>query len=343
MERKLGIGVIGAGRIGMLHAQNLSRHISGCHIVAIADRRVACARAAASASGGAAAVADPNALLARDDIDAVVICSSTDTHTQIIRQAADAGKHIFCEKPIDHDVGRIRDALESVERAGVLFQVGFNRRFDPDFKSLADRVREGAVGEPHLLRISSRDPEPPPIDYIKVSGGLFMDMSIHDLDMAHFLVAEPIVEVFASGCAHDPAIAAAGDLDTAVVVLRFASGALCSIDNSRRAVYGYDQRIEVFGSRGCLSVPNRTPTGVDQWDERGQHRDRPQHFFMQRYRESYVAEMQAFVECARHGREPAVSGQEGLHAVLLAHAARDSCEQNRPVRIATVAAHHDAA
>ncbi|UCE03786.1 MAG: inositol 2-dehydrogenase [Candidatus Latescibacterota bacterium] len=343
MERKLGVGVIGAGRIGMLHAQNLSRHVPGCRVVAIADRRVACARAAASASGGGDAVADPNALLARDDIHAVVICSSTDTHTEIIRQAANAGKHIFCEKPIDHDLGRIRDALESVQRAGVLFQVGFNRRFDPDFKSLAVRVREGDVGEPHLLRISSRDPEPPPIDYIKVSGGLFMDMSIHDLDMAHFLVAEPIVEVFAAGSAHDPAIGGAGDVDTAVVVLRYASGALCTIDNSRRAVYGYDQRIEVFGSRGCLSVPNRTPTGVDHWDERGQHRERPQHFFMQRYRESYVAEMQAFVECVRLGREPAVSGQEGLHAVQLAHAARDSCAQNRPVRIATAAAHDDAA
>ena len=332
MSAELNIGVIGAGRIGMLHAQNLARRIPRVRVGMVADPRIACARAAAATSD-AEAVADHREILARPDIDAVVICSSTDTHARIIREAAGAGKHIFCEKPIDHDLDRIRDALQAVDTAGVRFQVGFNRRFDPDFRTLAEAVHAGRIGATQIVRITSRDPEPPTLEYVKASGGLFMDMSIHDLDMARFLVADAVVEVYAAGSAHDPGIAAVGDMDTAVIVLRFANGALCTIDNSRRAVYGYDQRLEVFGATGCLSVPNRTPRQIERWDAFGQHRERPLDFFLERYQESYVAEMQEFVDCVRLGRQPSVSGPDGLQAVLLAQAARVSCAQGRAIRI----------
>jgi len=343
MGDELGIGIIGAGRIGMLHAQNISRHIPHARVVVVADPRLVCARAAAATSNASDAVADSRDVLGRNDVDAVIICSSTDTHARIIRDAASAGKHIFCEKPLDHDVAEIHRALQAVHQAAVCLQVGFNRRFDPDFKALASRIRAGVIGEPQIVRITSRDPQPPPVDYIKVSGGLFMDMSIHDLDMARHLVQQPVVEVFASGSCHDAAIAATGDLDTAIVVLRFSGGALCCIDNSRRAFYGYDQRIEVFGSAGCLLVPNRTPTRVEAWDKLGQHRDKPQDFFLERYRESYIAEMLEFIESLRSDRAPAVGGQDGLQAVLLAHAARVSCTRNRPVSMDESIAGVDAA
>jgi myo-inositol 2-dehydrogenase/D-chiro-inositol 1-dehydrogenase len=333
MSEELNLGVIGAGRIGMLHAQNISRHIPRARVAMVADPRLVCARAAAAINGGCDAVADYRDVLKRANVDAVIVCSSTDTHARIIREAAKAGKHVFCEKPIDHDIDRIREALHAVDTANVCLQVGFNRRFDPDFKALSRRVQAGEIGALQTLRITSRDPEPPPVDYIKVSGGLFMDMSIHDLDMARHLVREPVVEVFATGSCHDAAIAAAGDLDTAVVVLRFAGGALCCIDNSRRAVYGYDQRIEAFGSAGCLAVPNRTSTLVEAWNENGQQRDRPQKFFLERYRESYVAEILEFVESVRSGHRPSVDGRDGLQAVLLAHAARVSYARNGPVSI----------
>jgi myo-inositol 2-dehydrogenase/D-chiro-inositol 1-dehydrogenase len=339
----LSIGVIGAGRIGMLHAHNLARRVPHARVAIVADPRLACARAAAALARADGAVADYKEVLARRDVDAVVIGSPTDTHARIITEAAQAGKHVFCEKPIDHDLERIRAALQAVTAAGVRFQVGFNRRFDPDFQELAERVHGGAVGVPQLVRITSRDPEPPPADYIRVSGGLFLDMSIHDLDMARFLLQEPVVEVFACGSAFDPGIAALGDVDTAMTLLRFAHGGLCCIDNSRRAVYGYDQRLEVFGTKGCLSVPNRTPTGVEHWDRDGQHRQLPQHFFLERYQESYVAEMREFVECVRLGREPSVTGHDGLQAVVLAHAAQQSAQQNRPVHLGGAATRRDAA
>ena len=332
-SRDLSIGIIGAGRIGMLHAHNLAHRVPHARVVGVADPRLACARAAAAVAGTDVVVDDYRQLLVRHSIDAVVIASSTDTHARIIGEAAAAGKHIFCEKPIDHDVDRIRQALQAVAKAGVRFQVGFNRRFDPDFQALRQKLDAGLAGAPQLVRITSRDPAPPPAEYIRASGGMFLDMSIHDLDMARFLVQEPVVEVFAAGSAFDPAVAALGDIDTAVILLRYASGAICSIDNARRAVYGYDQRLEVFGTRGCLSVPNRTATRVEHWDSAGLHGDRLQQFFLDRYQESYVAEMQDFVERVRHGRETSVSGNDGLQAVLLALAARTSMQEGRAVHI----------
>jgi len=348
----LRFGIIGAGRIGTLHAHNLSHRIPHARVTWVADPRLACAQAAATTAAQSAgpdtaaphATADAHEVLASAEVDAVLIASSTDTHIPLLEAAADAGKHIFCEKPIDPDPTRIRAALERVKRAGVRLQVGFNRRFDPDFRHLIQQVHSGRVGVPHLVRITSRDPQPPSIEYVKRSGGLFLDMSIHDLDMARAVVPEEIVEVYAAGSVLvDPAIAAVGDIDTAVLFLRYANGTLCSIDNSRKAVYGYDQRIEVFGSRGCVVAHNNTATRVDLWDQQGQHRDRPLDFFLERYRESYVAELQEFVDSIRQRRAPQVNGVDGLQAVVLAQAAQRSLETGRPVSLAVGGSHEDAA
>ncbi len=336
-SRTLSVGVIGAGRIGRLHAENLAFQLPGVSVAAVADVRLAAAEEAASACPGARAVADPRAVLDDPRIDAVVISSSTDTHAALIEQAAAAGKHIFCEKPIDLDAGRVRGAIAACERAGVKLQVGFNRRFDPSFKRVADGVRRGEVGAPQLVRITSRDAQPPPLDYVKISGGLFLDMAIHDFDMARYLAQEEVVEVFATGSALiDPDIGAAGDVDTAVTLLRYRSGAIATIDNSRQAVYGYDQRVEVFGSRGCLTAGNSTPTQVSLWNESGQQHDRPLFFFLERYRDSYVAELRAFAQCIVDDTPPPVTGRDGLLAVNLALAAKRSLTQRRPIAVEDV-------
>ena len=353
---ELRFGVIGAGRIGTLHARNLGHLIPYARVTWVADPREACAQAAAAAATTSLAevadihpqqprvTVDYRQVLQAPDVDAIIIASSTDTHIPIIEEAAAAGKHIFCEKPIDHDETRICRALLRVKQAAVCLQVGFNRRFDPDFRYLIQQVHSGRVGVPHLVRISSRDPQPPSIDYIRHSGGLFLDMSIHDLDMARALVQEEIVEVYASGSSLvDPAIAAAGDIDTAIILLRYANGTLCSIDNSRKALYGYDQRIEVFGSGGCVVADNNTPTRVSVWDQMGQHHNRPHEFFLERYRESYVAEMQEFADSIRKHRTPMVTGDDGYQAVVLAHAAQRSLETGRPVSLTSRRSQEDAA
>lgn len=349
---ELRIGIIGAGRIGTLHARNLGQAIPHARVTMVADPRLTCAQAAAAMATNAApgspaparATTDYRDILSSAEVDAVVVASSTDTHAPIIEAAAAAGKHIFCEKPIDNDPARIRTALQAVKLAGVRFQVGFNRRFDPDFRQLIENVHAGRVGVPHLVRITSRDAEPPSIEYIKHSGGLFMDMSIHDLDMARALVPEEIVEVYATGSSLvDPAIAAVGDIDTAIILLRFANGTLCSIDNSRKAVYGYDQRLEVFGSSGCIVASNNTPTRVGVWDQMGQHEDRPHDFFLERYGKSYVLEMQEFVDCIGQRRAPSVNGVDGLQAVLLAQAAQKSLDTGRPVAFGAGRSQEDAA
>ena len=274
-------------------------------------------------------------------IEAVVVCSATDTHAEIIEAAAAAGKHIFCEKPIDLDLARIDRALEAVEKAGVVLQVGFNRRFDASYQRVREAVVRGEVGEPHLLHLVSRDPAPPPLDYVSASGGLFLDMTIHDFDMARFLIGSEVVEVYtAAGVRVDPAIGAAGDLDTAVVVLTFENGVIGTIDNSRRAVYGYDQRVEVFGSGGSVRIDNAYPNSAVVSTALHIRRDLPLNFFMDRYVESYVAEMQAFVEAVLHGTPPPVSGRDGRAPVAIGLAARLSYDEHRPVQLREVEKHH---
>jgi myo-inositol 2-dehydrogenase/D-chiro-inositol 1-dehydrogenase len=283
---------------------------------------------------GSTAYQDYRHILDDPAIPAVAICSATDTHAHLIVEAARAGKHIFCEKPIDFDLHKIDLALQAVGEAGVKLMVGFNRRFDPSFQKVRELVTAGQVGAIHLVRITSRDPAPPPADYIRVSGGLFLDMTIHDFDMARFLTGSEVVEVFAAGgVLVDQSIGEAGDIDTAIVTLKFANGAFGAIDNSRQAVYGYDQRVEVFGSAGMAVVNNHTPDAHVLSDDQGVHSSRPLYFFIQRYTESYIAEMTAFVRSVAQDSPSPVSGQDGRMPVVIGQAARRSLRENRPVPV----------
>ena len=330
----LNIGLIGAGRIGRLHAEHLTYRVPGARLVAISDLNLEAAQACAAALDVSTATADYRQVLENRDVEAVVICSSTDTHSTMIEEAAGAGKQIFCEKPIDHDLARIDRALSAVEGAGVKLQVGFNRRFDPNFARVQELVAAGKVGEPHLLRITSRDPEPPPIEYVKVSGGIFLDMTIHDFDMARFLIGAEVEEVFAAGGVMvDPEIGKAGDIDTAVITLKFANGVIGTIDNSRKAVYGYDQRVEVFGSEGMVGVSNDTPDSAVLSNRSGVYGNLPLFFFVERYTESYIREMSAFVECVTKNLQSPVGGFDGRAPVVMGLAAARSFRENRPVRL----------
>jgi myo-inositol 2-dehydrogenase/D-chiro-inositol 1-dehydrogenase len=337
MSRKVNVGIIGAGRIGKLHAEHLAYRIPDANILAIADIRLEAAERCAAEFQIPSAVKDHREIMENPDIEAVIICSSTDTHTQFIEEAAAAGKHIFCEKPIDFDLARIDRALEAVDRAGVKLQVGFNRRFDPNFKRVREMIAAGKIGTPHILRITSRDPEPPPIEYIKVSGGIFLDMTIHDFDMARYLIGSEVIEIYAAGGVMvDPEIGKVGDIDTAVITLRFENGAIGTIDNSRRAVYGYDQRVEVFGSEGMVVVSNKTPDTAVYSNAEGVHSSLPLFFFVERYTDSYIAEMQAFIECIQQDKTPPVTGIDGRIPVVMGYAAKRSYEENRPVKLSEV-------
>jgi len=334
MNKTLNIAVIGCGRIGRIHAETLATRIPGARLAAVADIVGASAKEVAAQFHVAKATGNYHKLLADSAIQAVAICSSTDTHSRIIQEAAAAGKHIFCEKPIDYDLARIHAALAAVEKAGVKLQIGFNRRFDPSFAKVRELVTNGAIGQPHIIRITSRDPEPPSLEYIKVSGGIFLDMTIHDFDMVRFLSGSEAEEVYAIGDALiDPAIRQAGDVDTAIVTMRLKSGALATIDNSFKADYGYDQRIEVFGSKGSASAGNRTPDEHLLMDARGLHHAKPLYFFLERYAEAYVLEMRAFVEAVLKDQTPSVTGREGLEAVVMGLAATRSLHEGRPVKL----------
>jgi myo-inositol 2-dehydrogenase/D-chiro-inositol 1-dehydrogenase len=333
----ISIGVIGAGRIGKLHAENLATRIPNVQLAAIADVVEDAAKEVATKLHIPISTGDYRDILKNPNIQAVAICSATDTHSQMIVEAAQAGKHIFCEKPIDFDLKRIDEALNAVEKAGVTLQIGFNRRFDPNFSHVRDIVQSGAIGETHILRITSRDPAPPPVSYIRVSGGIFLDMTIHDFDMARFLIDSPVVEVFVAGAVRvDPAIGEAGDIDTAVTTLRFENGTIGVIDNSRKAVYGYDQRVEVFGSKGAIAAENNTLNRTVMSDASGVHHTLPLHFFLERYSESYVIEMKAFVQAVERDEQPPVVGIDGRIPVVIGLAATKSYRENRPVKISEI-------
>jgi len=334
---QLNIGQIGAGRIGRLHAEHLAYRIPDANLLVLADVLEEAARDCAQRLGISETVADYHAILERADVQAVVVCSPTNTHAEIIEEAAAAGKHIFCEKPIDLDLARVDAALAAARYAGVKLQMGFNRRFDANFSRVRQAVRKGEIGEPHLLHIISRDPAPPPIQYVRVSGGIFMDMTIHDFDMARFLTGAEVVEVYtAAGVMVDPAIGEAGDLDTAIVTLRFDNGVIGTIDNSREAVYGYDQRVEVLGSKGCVQTGNNYPNAVVVSGGERVARDLPLNFFMERYTDSFLAEMGQFVDCVLNDEPVPVTGDDARAALLMALAARKSYDENRPVAIEEV-------
>ncbi|MCG8350515.1 MAG: inositol 2-dehydrogenase [Chloroflexales bacterium] len=337
MTSAINVGLIGAGRIGRVHAENLICRISQANLAVVADIGSASAQKCAADFRIPSVALDPAEILADPAIDAVLICSSTDTHAPLIIAAAQAGKHIFCEKPIALNLTDIDAALAAVERAGVKLQIGVNRRFDPNFKQVRELVAGGKIGTPHIVRITSRDPAPPPLEYIKVSGGLFLDMTIHDFDMARYLIADEVEEVYAvGGVLVDPAIGAASDVDTAVVTLRYAGGAIGVIDNSRRAVYGYDQRVEVFGSAGGVIVANNAPHQAVLSDAAGVHAAKPLHFFLERYTESYIAELQAFIEAIQYDTNPPVTGRDGRISVVMGLAAWKSYRENRPVKLSEI-------
>jgi myo-inositol 2-dehydrogenase / D-chiro-inositol 1-dehydrogenase len=323
----LEIAVLGAGRIGRIHAGNVAAH-PDARLAGIADTVPEAAARLAAALGTRA--------LSVDDAfgtDAVLIATPTPTHADYIERAAARGRPVFCEKPIDLSADRVRACLAAVRGAGVSLMVGFNRRFDPHFATLKARLDAGEIGGVELLTIISRDPSPPPIAYVESSGGLFRDMMIHDLDMARFLLGEEPVEVSAAAsCLVDPAIGAAGDVDTAVVTLRTASGRLCQISNSRRASYGYDQRIEVHGAKGLLRTGNVLPTTVELADAAGFRTDPVLPFFLERYAAAYRAELGAFVAAVTGGAPMRPDGEDGLRALLLADAALESSRTGRTVR-----------
>lgn len=333
------VGIIGAGRIGRVHSESISKYVKGAEIKAISDIKVTEELQSWAASMGIPHVYDDYRKILQDpEIDAVLVCSSTNTHAPISIEAAQAGKHIFCEKPVDPNKDKIREVLDVVDKARVKFQVGFNRRFDHNFKAIKDRVVAGDIGEPHLIRVTSRDPDAPPIEYVKVSGGMFFDMTIHDFDMIRYLSGSEVVEVYAAGgVLVNPEIGKAGDIDTAVITLKLANGAIGVIDNSRKAVYGYDQRAEVFGSKGAVQTSNDTNSTAVYSCEAGVIAEKPKYFFLERYMQSFAEEIRCFIDSIVNDTPTAVNGNDGLQPVLIALAAQKSLEEGRPVKLSEVA------
>ncbi|WP_026342410.1 inositol 2-dehydrogenase [Paenibacillus fonticola] len=331
---KIKIGIIGTGRIGKIHADNLIR-FPNAEVVAVSDLFAGPELEAWAAVRGIGLVTKNSLeIINHPDIDAVFICSSTDTHVPLIKQAAQAGKHIFCEKPVSMDIAQTEEALEAVRKAGVKLQIGFNRRFDHNFKRVREHVAAGTIGDLHIVKITSRDPSPPPKEYIKVSGGLFMDMAIHDFDMARFLSGSEVEEVYVQGAVLvDPVFAEFGDVDTAIITLRFASGALGVIDNSRKAVYGYDQRVEVFGCKGSVTVANDHPNSAVVSGADGVVSEKPLHFFLERYTQAYVEETQIFIDSLINDTPLPADGNDGLQAERIALAAKFSYVLKRPVKL----------
>lgn len=327
------LGLIGAGRIGRLHAENIVRHLPEVRLTWVADVIPEVAAKTSRELGIENWTRDYRQVLEDPKVQAVLVCTSTDTHAEIITAAADAKKHIFCEKPLALDLRQIERALAAVDKAKVILQVGFHRRFDPNFQHIKQMLEQGKIGRPWLLKITSYDPAPPSLSYIRASGGIFLDMTIHDFDMARYLIGE-VEEVHAVGAALvDPAIESAGDKDTVIVLLRFKTGALGVITNCRKAVYGHDQRIEVLGEKGGLFADNPKPHTILLADVEGYHSGALHHFFIERYREAYIAEIRAFVQAVREGKEPPVTGWDGKIAVVMGYAAKKSLEERRPVAL----------
>jgi len=327
-------GIIGIGEIGSVHARNVAALIPGAELVALADRRLEAAQKAARELSVPSALGDYRAMLEDRSIEAVLICTTPDSHARIIEEAAASKKHIFCEKPVGISEEEILKALAAVRGSGVKLQVGFNRRFDPHFQRVRRLIAENRIGTVQLLRLTSRDPEPPSAEYYRVSGGIFLDMTIHDLDLARYLVADEASELYANGSVLiDPGIGAFGDADTLAVTLKFKGGALAVIDNSCRAVFGYDQRLEVLGASGMIGAGNPLPDTCVVADGSGFHSPPLLHFFVDRYRESYLRELEAFFEAIRRDEEPPVTGNDGWIAARMAFAAAESLRSRRAVRL----------
>jgi myo-inositol 2-dehydrogenase / D-chiro-inositol 1-dehydrogenase len=324
-------GLLGAGRIGQIHGHNVAG-MNGISLAAVTDAMPGVAQKLAAETG--AMVMPTDSILNDPTIDAVLICTPTDTHADLIEQAMDAGKAVFCEKPVDLSSERIMVCLNHIKKANKPLMIGFNRRFDPNFAGLKSRLDAGQAGSIELVSIISRDPNPPPVDYVKRSGGLFRDMMIHDLDMARFITGEEITEVHAVGSSLvNPEIGQAGDVDTAAVLLKTTNGILIQISNSRRASYGYDQRIEVHGSLGMLRAGNQHESTIEFAGTTGFLIDPVQNFFLERYAQAYRLEIEAFVSAVKNGDQPSPSGLDGLKAQRLADAATQSAQTGQTVRL----------
>ena len=335
--KQLEVGIIGAGRIGSLHAKSICYNVPTAKVVGITDVFAENAKKVAAELGIEKVYADYKEMLADPEVEAVLVCSSTDTHADIAIEAAKAGKHIFCEKPVDLTPSKVEAVIAAVKEAGVKLQVGFNRRFDHNFANIRSMVNDGKIGDVHIVKITSRDPEPPSAQYAAVSGGMFIDMTIHDFDMACFMAGSEVTEVYANAtCLVDPAIGEAGDVDTAIISLKFANGAIGVIDNSRRAAYGYDQRVEVFGSKGAAMASNDTPTNVVYMGADGVVADKPLYFFLERYMQSFRDEMLQFVDAVLEDKPVPATGVDGLNAILIALAAKKSVAEGRPVLISEI-------
>jgi len=334
--RKVKLAVIGTGRMGSVHVRNIVRHVPEADLVSICDIRLDVAQSVADELGIKHVVEDYHELLADPELDAVLIAASTNAHDYIMKDAAQAGKHIFCEKPLALELEKIDESLEVVEKAGVKLQVGFNRRFDKSFQKVKEIVDSGEIGRPCILHITSRDPEVPSMEFMRASGGMFMDMTIHDFDMARFQVGE-VEEIYAiGGVLIEPELNKFGDIDTNIVTLKFANGAVGAIDNSRQAVYGYDQRLEVFCSNGTAIAENDKENTTVMANLDGFHSSRIPHFFMNRYAPCYVEEVRQFIECVREDKPTPITGKDGRAAVVLGYAAWKSYRENRPVKISEI-------
>ncbi len=330
----LNIGIIGVGRIGKMHCENLVRLIPSANVVAVADIFVDDHKEWISSLGIKKCYKDYKDLLKDEEVSAVVISTSTNTHAEITIAAAEAKKDIFLEKPIDVEIGRINSILEAVDKAGVKLQVGFNRRFDHNFSKIREVLESGEIGEPHIIRIASRDPAPPPISYVKVSGGLFLDMMIHDFDMMRYISGSDIVEIFVnSAVLINKEIGEAGDVDTAIVTVKLANGALGVIDNSRQAVYGYDQRVELFGSKGQAIANNDKPTTVEVSTANSVTTDKIPYFFLDRYTQAFLDEFNSFIDSVLNNKKVKVNGLDAKRAVQVALAADESNRTGLPVKI----------
>ena len=333
MTKKVKIAVIGTGRMGSVHTRNIVRLIPEADLVAVCDIRLEVAQAVADELGIQRVVKDYHDLLDDKNIEAILIATSTDTHAFIMKDVAAAGKHIFCEKPLALELDKIDEALAEVEKAGVKLQVGFNRRFDKSYQKVHEIVASGEIGRPCILHIVNRDPDFPSMEFLRVSGGMFLDLGIHDLDMVRYQMGD-VEEVYATGAVLlNNELKEFGDIDTGLILLKFANGAMGTIDNSRKAVYGYDQRLEVFCSNGTAMMENEKETTAVKGNMNGFTSAKPPYFFMQRYAPCYVEEVRQFVECVRDDKKTPTTGTDGKAAVVLGYAAIKSLRENRPVKV----------
>lgn len=331
----LRLGIIGAGRIGKVHCESIGRYVKDAVVACVADPFMnAETEKTVKALGAEKVTKDYREILADKSIDAVLICSSTDTHAKISIEAIEAGKHVFCEKPVDHDVDKILEVKAALAKSNVKYQVGFNRRFDHNFEAVRDAIASGKIGHLDVLKICSRDPGAPPVEYIKVSGGIFLDMTIHDFDMVRFLSGDEVESVYAvGGVTVDKAIGEAGDIDTAIITMKLKGGTLAVIDNCRRATYGYDQRAEAFGALGQVAIANDCKSSAVISDANGVTAEKPLYFFLERYMQAYVKEITEFVDCIVNDKPVSVGIEDGLQAVAIGIAAKKSLETGMPVRL----------